>query len=433
VGAPIEQRVREHARRHALLPEGEPVLALVSGGADSMCLMHVLAAVHDGPVMVLSVDHGLRPEAAAESAAVVAAARALGLRAQVESLSLEPGAAVQERAREARLGAAHALADELGCARIATGHTLSDQAETVLFRLARGAGRAGALGIAPRNGRLVRPLGCLTAAEARAWCERNGVAWIEDPGNADRRFARARVRHDLMPALEAVHPGAARNVAAFADMLRDEAEVLEVVVEAAWHRCAGASGLRADAVRAEPAALARLLVRRALAEAGLPAEARETAVVERVLALTERVSGRREIPGGWVELLRGELIAGPVAPAAPAAATLAVPGRAAFGRLRLTATPGRAEPATPDRQGVLAAGPLVVRPPAPGDRVAMSGGGHKRVGRLLAEAGVPVHLRPEVPVVVAGERVVWVAGHRADAELAAAPGEAATILSVAPA
>jgi tRNA(Ile)-lysidine synthetase-like protein len=78
-------------------------------------------------------------------------------------------------------------------------------------------------------------------------------------------------------------------------------------------------------------------------------------------------------------------------------------------------------------------GPLAVRSPEPGDRIAMRGGGRKRIGRLLAEAGVPLHLRAEVPVVVAGERVVWVAGHRADAELAAAPGEAATILGVGPA
>ncbi|HET6690550.1 MAG TPA: ATP-binding protein, partial [Miltoncostaeaceae bacterium] len=139
----LQDRVAAHCRRHDLLPPGAPVLAMVSGGADSTCLMHLLTRLHDGPVGVLTVDHGLRPGSAEEAWRVVEAARGLGLRAHVASPGLAAGAGVQARARAARLAAAREVAAREGYARIATGHTASDQAETVLFRLARGTGRTG--------------------------------------------------------------------------------------------------------------------------------------------------------------------------------------------------------------------------------------------------------------------------------------------------
>src|SRR5690242_18661232 len=209
---------------------------MVSGGADSLCLMHLLARLHDGPVDVLAVDHGLREGSAAEAAGVAAAAGGLGLTAHVETLGLPAGPGVQARAREARLSAARRIAAREGHAVIATGHTASDQAETVLFRMARGTGRTGALGIAARNGDLVRPLLVLEAHETRAWCAAHGLEPVRDPSNDDPRHARARVRHGLLPALAAVHPAAGRHVAALADALRDEAELLAPLVDAAWAR-----------------------------------------------------------------------------------------------------------------------------------------------------------------------------------------------------
>ena len=176
-----EARVADHCRRHGLLPAGAPVLAMVSGGADSMCLMHMLAGIHDGPLGVLTIDHGLRPEAGPECAAVADAARDLGLEVRVERLCMSPGPGLQERARDLRLARARAVAVAGGYARIATGHTASDQAETVLFRIARGTGRTGALGIAPRRDELIRPLLPLDRDETRAWCAAQGLA-VADRG-----------------------------------------------------------------------------------------------------------------------------------------------------------------------------------------------------------------------------------------------------------
>ncbi len=433
----LQDRVAAHCGRAGLLPAGEPVLAMVSGGADSTCLMHLLPEVHDGPVGVLAVDHGLRPGSRDEAQAVLAAARALGLAVHLAAPRLAPGSALQARARDARLAAARRVARAGGYARVATGHTASDQAETVLFRLARGTGRTGALGIAPRRGRLIRPLLAVTGDETRAWCRERGLAVVRDPSNADPAYARARVRAGLVPALAAVHPGAEVHLAAFAERLRDEAELLAPLVDAAWERAAEGDGLRAAALGAEPPAMRRLLVRRLAAEACLPAGAAAAEPLERALALLDGPPGAvADLSGGAVAALeRGRLVLAAPAPPPPGPSPLAVPGRARFGAVAVRASTGRGTPPEPGRVALRpdGLGALDVRPPRPGDRLALAGGGRRPVGRLLADAGVPARLRDRVPVVACADRVVWVAGHRAAADLLAGPGAPALVLELEPA
>jgi tRNA(Ile)-lysidine synthase len=425
-----EARVAEHCRRHALLPPGEPVLAMVSGGPDSTCLMHLLRALHDGPIGVLAIDHGLRPESADECEAVVSAARALGLAAHVARLGMRPGAGVQERARDLRIAAAEECAAAEGYARIATGHTGSDAAETVLFRLARGTGRTGALGIAPRRGRHIRPLLPLDADETRFWCAARGLPVATDPSNADPRFARSRVREGLLPALGAVHPSAARHVAAFAERLRDEAALLAPLEEAAWARAHDGGGLLVAALVREPEAMGRILVRRLISGAGLPGDALGAAPLARVLRLLDG-SGRVGLPGGGSAAIeRGRLvIAGPrVAPPAPV--PLGIPGSVGFGRFAVSAREGVGAAPIPGSVAVRPDGPLTVRGPLPGDRLPLRGGGHVAVGRLLASAGVPARERERVPVVATPGRVVWVAGHRAADDLLVTDRGPAVILEM---
>jgi tRNA(Ile)-lysidine synthase len=413
-----------------LLPAAAPILAMVSGGADSTCLMHMLAAIHNGPLGVLTVDHGLRPESAEECAGVVAAARSLGLRATVETLRMTPGPGVQARAREARIESALRHAATGGYVRVATGHTASDQAETVLFRLARGTGRTGALGMAPRRDRFVRPLLVLDAAETREWCAARGLAVAHDPSNADPRFARVRVRGGLLEALAAVHPGAERHVAAFAEVLRDEAEMLGPLADAAWARAHDAGGLVAARLAEEPEAMRRILVRRLIADAGLPADALGSAALARVLALAGR-PGRAGLPGGGSAAIeRGRLVVAAPPAAPPAAAALPVPGHVTFGAVSLSASEGIGGAPVPARVAVRCEGPLTVRPPQPGDRLPLRGGGHVAVGRLLAAAGVPARSRADVPVVASPERVVWVAGHRAADDLLVTDRGPAVILEM---
>ncbi|HEX2084638.1 MAG TPA: ATP-binding protein [Solirubrobacteraceae bacterium] len=146
---------------------------------------------------------------------------------------------------------------------MAVAHTATDQAETILYRLAASPGRRALLGMEPRAGRLVRPLLGVTRAETAAWCRTRGLTWREDATNVGDRYARGRVRGGLVPALRAVHPAAERNVVRTAELLRDEADVLDVVVDTAL---AGRDRIAVAHLAALPRALARLVVRR-LAEA----------------------------------------------------------------------------------------------------------------------------------------------------------------------
>ena len=167
---------------------------MVSGGPDSLCLLHALVTLHDAPVGVVSVDHGLRPEAGQEVAAVRNIAGSLGCPFTPIRLELAGGPGVQERARAARYAAVRAVAARDRWDVIAAGHTASDQAETVLMRMARGTGRTGALGMAPRSGDLVRPLLCVNGAETAAWCVATGLSAAADPSNADQAYTRVRAR-----------------------------------------------------------------------------------------------------------------------------------------------------------------------------------------------------------------------------------------------
>src|SRR3954451_16563236 len=200
-----------------MIEPGKPLLVLLSGGADSVCLLH-LAQARGADVAALHVNYGLRESADDDERFC----RSLVPDLIVERVQLPPEGNMQALAREAR----YALAERHAVGDYATGHTLSDQAETVLMRLCSSPGRRGLLGMAPRRGRLVRPLLGMTREETRTYCRLHGLAWREDESNSDPRFTRARGRHELLPLLERIAPGAERTIAATADLLRDEADAL---------------------------------------------------------------------------------------------------------------------------------------------------------------------------------------------------------------
>jgi tRNA(Ile)-lysidine synthase len=263
------------------LLRGAPVVVLFSGGRDSTCLLD-LAVRLGADVSALHVDYGLRPDSAgdAEHCARVCAALGIDLTVQRPGRPEDSGN-LQAWARNVRYGAAARLA----CARnadIAAGHTASDQAETVLYRLAASPGRRALLGMAARDGRLVRPLLGITRAETAAYCRALGLAWREDASNASDAFARNRVRHELLPALQSVHPAAEENVRRTAELLREEAAVLDEVVTGVLD---GREEIELDRLAALPPALARLVVRRLAEDATGSAVPRAARRTEDVLAL----------------------------------------------------------------------------------------------------------------------------------------------------
>ncbi len=231
-----------------LLQPGEPVLALVSGGADSLCLWGILREL-DYPVEALHVEHGLRGAAGAADAAFCAE-----LGAAVVEVAVPAGGNVEARARQARYAAARARA---GGRVIATGHTRSDQAETVVYRLASSSGARAARAMRARSSDVVRPLLCLTAADTRGWCAAAGLEPRIDATNADLDLRRNLIRHEVMPALARVHPGAEANLARTAELLGDLDDLMTALVsehvsqEMDLDRLAGLpAGLRALVLRA---------------------------------------------------------------------------------------------------------------------------------------------------------------------------------------
>lgn len=251
----------EHVRGTGLLDDATGVLVLLSGGQDSVALVDVCTLVLGAErVAALHVNYGLRPEADADEAACAALCRRLGVALTVERVGGEtPHGNLQSWARDVRYGAgARRIAATPGRL-LAAGHTASDQAETVLYRLASAPGRRALLGMEERRGMLVRPLLSVSREETAAWCEARGLPWSDDATNATDRFARGRVRHGLLAALRAVHPAAEANVVRTAALLREEGEVLDGVVETALD---GRAEIGVGHLAALPPALARLILRR---------------------------------------------------------------------------------------------------------------------------------------------------------------------------
>lgn len=259
------EAVLETVREGGLLPLGKPVVAMLSGGRDSVCLLDLAVRLLD-PDMVapLHVNYGLRDDSDVDEAHCVQLCERLGVRLEVKRPRRpeEPGN-LQAWARDTRYAAAARLAlprDAL----IATGHTADDQVETILYRLASSPSRRALLGMRPRDGSLVRPLLGFTRTQTTEYCEERGLRWRDDPTNAELGYARNRVRHRLAPALAEIHPAAASNVLRTAELLRDEAEVLDSLVDAelGGSNASGRSTIELDRLTELPPALRRLVVQR---------------------------------------------------------------------------------------------------------------------------------------------------------------------------
>jgi tRNA(Ile)-lysidine synthase len=395
---------------------------LVSGGRDSVCLLDVMAQLcTPARLTALHVDYGLRGEESDGDAAYVRELCAsLGVGLELVAAPPPPRSGnLQAWARDLRYARAALLAG--ADAAIATGHTASDQIETVLYRLAASPGRRALLGMAAREGRLVRPLLALTREQTAAHCRARGLAWRDDSSNEDaERFARARVRHGVLPQLRAVHPAAERNLLRSVELLAAEAEVLNEVVAVAL---AGRDRIALRRLQALPPALARLVALR-LAEdvAGAPVGAIGERLGELLALAPGGGSATLDVGAGVravVEygVLRFEGTA--AAAAIPAPTSLAVPGSAEFGRWVLKASISQAAAKAPgllaeevsvdaDRLG---AAPLTVRAWRAGDRMRPLGlGGSKTLADLFADRRIPRASRATIPLVVCGSQIAWVPG-----------------------
>jgi tRNA(Ile)-lysidine synthase len=260
----------------------------------------VLAADAGLDPIAVHVDHGLRADSAADANVVAVAADALGVKWRSVRVTIDVGGNLEARARDARYRALHDARAELGATAILVAHTADDQAETVLLNLLRGSGSAGLAGMARRRGAIVRPLLHLRRAEVRAVVEARGFAVVEDPTNADQRWRRAWIRHEVLPMLER---GADRDVVPIlvrqSEVLRAESDLLDDLGDQLLARArtqdalAVDSGLRAQVLIDASLPIARRAVRRWL---GSPPPSADE--VERVLAVARGECVATELAGG---------------------------------------------------------------------------------------------------------------------------------------
>jgi tRNA(Ile)-lysidine synthase len=426
-----------------LVEPGSSGVALCSGGADSAALAAGLARhCGAGRVVAIHLNYGLRDDSGLDQAACERLCGLLGVELVVERVRLPDSGNVQARARDARYAAAEALRADRGLGWIATGHTRTDLAETVIYRLASSPGTRALLGLPPRRGAIVRPLLGIGRAEIRELVREGELPHRDDPSNEVPDYARNRIRAEVLPVLEEIAPAVERTIAETRAELAEEAEALEAAVAAELER-SGANV--ADAISVEhlcrlgPAL--RRLVLRAMAgrAAGRPVALGRARAAE-VLRLGGDPEGGVVEIGGGVEarIEHGHVRFAAGAESDPGEAPLPVPGSCRWGRWEVRATvsdrppaPEDAETASLDPEAIAA--PLVVRPWRDGDRIAPLGlGGSKSLQDVFTDRKVPRSLRRTLPVVTSGGRIAWVAGVVVSEEFAAAPGAArAAVLSAA--
>jgi tRNA(Ile)-lysidine synthase len=402
--AAIEKRVRAGG-----LLAG-PVVVLFSGGRDSTCLLD-LAARTSARCAALHLNYGLRDEAADDEAHCAAGCAELGVELLVERPEHE-GGNVQAWARDQRYAHAARIALARG-ALVASGHTATDQVETVLYRLASSPGRRALLGMPEHSGRLVRPLLFATREDTEAYCTERGLAWREDASNAASK--RGAIRAELMREL---HPAAEANILRTLAILRDEAAVLDAAVDAELSE----KPLELVCLEEMPPALARLVIQRladqaAGGEAPLYAMGGGPAIGDQlaaILALPREGSSSLDLPGGLraksayghlrIERARAESV--------PAPKRLTIPGDAVYGNGVLSATTGEDIPladGTLDAETLST--PLEIRAWRSGDRMRPLGlDGTKSLQDLFTDQKVPRDARARVPIVVSDGEIAWIPG-----------------------
>lgn len=429
----LEQKVRDAFRRGRWLAPGETVLAAVSGGADSMALLHALrrlAPAANWRVAAAHVNHGLRGEEADRDEAFVrcqCAAWGVPLfvhRADVAAEAAAQGEGLEEAGRRVRYAFFEELCAREGFARVATAHTASDNVETLLLHLARGSGLRGMGGIRPAMGRVIRPLLDCSREEIEAYCRENAIPFVTDGTNADAAYSRNRIRLQAVPALRAVNPRLEAAAARLARAARTDEDYLQrqaaALLEAA--RLDGGGYDRAALAAAHPALTRRVLA----ALAGDEAQERHIAALEELL----HTDGWVNLPGerrarAW----KNSLLFGPARPepAGRVEERPLYPGECCeiCGRLYRTVCLSLEEyekkkkvhknllKSSLDYDKIIEN--LYRRSRRPADAyhpVGRQGG--KTLKKLFNEAAVPPHERDAVPVVCDGAGIVLVPGFGCD-------------------
>ena len=376
-------------RWHMLPPQGGVLLCAVSGGRDSVCLLHYLASIaaeRGFTVAAGHLNHRMRPEAQRDEDFVRELCRTMNVpfyteAAPVYETAARWGLGVEETGRKLRYDFLFRTAEQIGAARIATAHHAQDQAETVLLNLLRGTGPEGLGGIPPVRGRIVRPLLQTSRTEIEDYLEAHHLSHVEDSTNEDTHYARNRLRRELWPALETINPALERAIGRTAEILRRENGYLDTL--AAEYLPPSGTAVETAVLLAAPEPLrprmARLLLER------LPTGKKDVGAVhiDAMLALAER-GGTLDLPDGARAVCRNGWLRLTVKEEAPPEQVL-TQGENAWGQYHIIVQGGEGRTIT-------------VRTWKSSDRMETERGS-RSLKRLFADGGVPIEERDRIPVV----------------------------------
>jgi tRNA(Ile)-lysidine synthase len=450
-------KIRETIGRYIMLEPGSRVVVAVSGGPDSVCLLsalHTLSAEFKISLHIAHLDHMFRGRESAEEANFVEKLAAkLGIPSTIEHIDVpsycrEQGLSPQTGARQVRYSFLERVAHATGAARIATGHTATDQAETFLMRLLRGAGAAGLSAIPPVRGNIIRPLIETTREEVLGYLRSAGLSYVTDPSNAKTFYTRNRIRLELMPVLKRFNPRVEERLASEAGLLRDENEAIDAYLgtigESIITQDKDALKLKRDEFIALPLAFQRRIFRTTLALAGRePSELSLIQIDEALAFMAASQTGRSmDLPGGLVvgrEYDRFIISTAPVAQNFSYA--LVLPGTTLIPELGLAVETrlgedGEEYPAGENNiwQAVFDYDKIspffTVRNRRPGDRFHPSGmeGRSKKLQDYLVDKKVPQRQRNRVPLLFAGAELIWVVGYRTDFRFLPGPDTKRTLV-----
>lgn len=408
-----EAIVSETIGRESLLDPSDRVLVAFSGGPDSCALAIVLKDL-GFDVVLGHVDHGMHALAREHAGRAMEIARSLELELHTAIVSVEPPTEAEARAR--RYEALEGMADQLGATKIATGHTLDDQAETVLMRLGRG---GHAIGIPLKRGRIVRPLLDIRRSDTESVCRASGIDFLDDPTNLDVRFSRNLIRHRVFPSFP---DEVVVALAHMGDRSRGMIEEADLAVKEAWHSSVTADeeriAVRRDAIGAG-GGIASQLIRAVLLELGIEATSQLVADIREKVAGT--TGAMLHLPGGlavWSESDR--VVFGKVIERSYPEVSIELVGTTRLDEWGIEVI-GEEEAPGPlntskliavfdfDRLGQTA----TIRSRRPGDRFRPLGmSDNKKLQDFFVDRKVPRMERDSVPLMVAGDEIAWVIGHR---------------------
>jgi tRNA(Ile)-lysidine synthase len=446
----VEQKVADFFRGQGPISLDKPLVVAVSGGPDSICLLHVLFSLRKELGLRLHVahlDHGLRgEESVGDAQYVLDLCHKLGVPVTIEQRDVrayqeQHRLTLEEAAREVRYGFFADAADSIGAGCVAVGHTRDDHVETVLLHIIRGTGTRGLRGLQPVsrlhlagiNLTVIRPLLIVSREETAAYCRRHRLHPRLDTSNLSPEFLRNRMRLELLPLLESYNPRIVEALARTARITADDIDVLDKVAQRHWRRTVQKEGnaivFNRERFRKTAPGLQRVLLRMALEGLLGTLKDIEARHIEGMLSVISKPAGKKvSLPFGLTfvveydrfRLERGHDDTAPF-PLLDREYPLAVPGVTAIPGWRIQAEVlSGVQKADADNLTALfdfrcVAGGIAVRPRRPGDRFQPLGmNEEKKVGRFMMDAHIPQAWRSRIPIVCDAEKVLWVVGYRID-------------------